>query len=287
MATNASNLRWRSRFSKEAVNSWDGDDHSVASFERNGKSIASCAKRQPWTLVLDGTAATAAASAVLSLQFTHVWFMAVASTLTVAFSLLTVWQHRRLKKLQALRHQQNQTRRTVHSIKQQNERLYRNLSSLDHSIDRFYKVQSDLTRIVGKQQSLQKLTATCQEYKQVNAAMRDKLQQRVATQIVQAVVGSDVNGDFSLTAAEMERLLVQLATIPGVNMDETLLRQQLAGDRSLAAILDLLRQVTAEPVNRTKVVLKTQRSIFTYQPDQLLLLKTKNQTTTLMERHEC
>jgi hypothetical protein len=299
----ASTLRWRSRTAKEAVNSWDGDD-SASQQESllDGKEdvhrhyysrLCSCfGFYQPtskYTICLDVTAAMAAASSIWSLQVTHTWFMVLASTLTVLFSLFVPWQRRRWKKLISLRHVHNETRLKVNRMWQQNERLYRNLTGLDQAVDRLHKIQSDLHKRVGDSNiSTNKLVDTCRQWRLVNARMRERLQQQVATQIVAAVCSSDEDADFSLSPVELERLILQLQTIPGVHMDEPLLRQQLvAGHRSLDAVLDLLRQVTAGPpkskttftsktafsgaggMTTSARTTKTERSVFRFDPQQL------------------
>jgi hypothetical protein len=273
--TNTGTLRWRARTSKEAFNSWDGGDDSASHQEsiksdKEGRRFFACYQRSykpKWTLCLDFMAAIAAASSVLSLQVTnsYQWLMVISCTLTVTFSLLVTWQRRRLADLVSVRRVQNETRVKANSLWQQNERLYRNLTNLDQSVDRIRKIQSDLSRIVGKEQletNLHHIMDTCQAWTRVNARIHEKLQQRVATQIVKAVVSSDSDHDFSLSPTEMERLIVQLQLIPGVNMNELLFRQQLvnthnndsvgvAEDRSLDAVLEILRQVTLPTTTRT------------------------------------
>jgi hypothetical protein len=300
----ASTLRWRSRTAKEAVNSWDGDE-SASQQESlltvDGKNsddvnrhyysrLCSCfGLYQPsskYTICLDVTAAIAAASSIWSLQVTHTWFMVLACTLTVLFSFVVPWQRRRLKKLVSLRHVHNETRLKVNRMWQQNERLYRNLTGLDQAVDRLHKIKSDLHKLVGDQNmSTARLVDTCQQWRLMNTRMREKLQQQVATQIVAAVCSSDEDADFSLSPVELERLILQLQTIPGVQMNESLLRQQLvAGHRSLDAVLTILRQVTAAPPKSktaststafsgaggmTTARTKTERSVFTFDPQQL------------------
>jgi hypothetical protein len=310
-SSTANTLRWRSRTAKEAVNSWDGDE-SVATLTADGKydnsrnysRLFGCfgyyyRPTSKWIICLDATAAIAAASSIVSLHVTNSLNMVVACTLTVLFSLIVPWQRRRLQKLISLRHVQNETRFKVNRMWQQNERLYRNLTGLDQKVDRLRKIKSDLSKLVGQQNvDTARLVDICQQWKHVNARIRDKLQQQVTTKIVSAVCSSDEDVNFSLSPSEMERLILQLQMIPGVQMDEALFRQQLVGDgddgqhRSLDAVLHILRQVTAVPSKVAIIVptafyggggiaatTKKERSVFTFDPQQL-----RNNASG---RHEC
>jgi hypothetical protein len=308
-SSTANTLRWRSRTVKEAVNSWDGDE-SVATLTADGKDENSrnysrflgCfgsyyRPTSKWIICLDATAAIAAASSVLSLQVTHSLNMVVACTLTVLFSLIVPWQRRRLQKLVSLRHVQNETRLKVNRMWQQNERLYRHLTGLDQQVDRLRKIKSDLNKLVGQQNvDTAKLVDICQQWKHVNARIREKLQQQVTTKIVAAVCSSDEDANFSLSPSEMERLILQLQMIPGVQMDESLFRQQLVDGegqhRSLDAVLHILRQVTAGPSKAATAITTTflgaggitattnkDRSVFSFDPQQI-----RNNASG---RHEC
>lgn len=300
----ASTLRWRSRTAKEAVNSWDGNDSASQQDSvfaaADGKDDAQrhySRRTSKWTICLDFAAAIAAAFSILSLKVTHSWFMVVACTLTFLFSLLVPWQCRRLQKLVSLRHVANETRLKVNRMWQQNERLYRNLTGLDQKVDRLHKIKADLNKLVGQQNvNTARLVDICQQWKHVNARIREKLLQQVTTKIVAAVCSSDKDANFSLSPSEMERLILQLQTIPGVQMDELLFRQQLMDGegqhRSLDAMLHILRQVTAAPSKRATAITtafsgtggitataKTERSVFTFDPQQL-----RNNASV---RHEC
>jgi hypothetical protein len=306
-SSTANTLRWRSRTTKEAVNSWDGDE-SVAALTVDGKdgnnrnySRFFCCfgyyyrPASKWTFCLDATAAIAAISSNLSLQVTHSWVMVLACTLTVLISLLVPWQRRRLQKLISLRHVQNETRLKVNRMWQQNERLYRHLTGLDQKVDRLRKIKADLNKLVGQQiVDTAKLVDICQQWKHVNARIREKLQQQVTTKIVAAVCSSDEDANFSLSPSEMERLILQLQMIPGVQMDESLFRQQLVDGegqhRSLDAVLHILRQVTAATSKAAPTTVfsgaggitattKKERSVFTFDPQQL-----RNNASG---RHEC
>jgi hypothetical protein len=308
-SSTANTLRWRSRTAKEAVNSWDGDE-SVATLTSDGKDdnnrnysrLFGCfgyyyRPTSKWTFCLDATAVIAAVTSNLSLQVTHSWIMVLACTLTVLFSFLVPWQRRRLQKLISLRHVQNETRLKANRMWQQNERLYRHLTGLDQKVDRLRKIKSDLNKLVGQQNvDTAKLVDICQQWKEVNARIREKLQQQVTTKIVAAVCSSDEDANFALSPSEMERLILQLQMIPGVQMDEPLFRQQLVdGDegqhRSLDAVLHMLRQVTATPsklaatttgfygAGSITATTKKERSVFTFDPQQL-----RNNASG---RHEC
>lgn len=286
MASNlntASSLRWRARVTKEAVLNDDDDSQYYSPGKpqnnRDAPSVTGdrwemieASKETPfsggyyqslWKILLNSVAATAvgcsvyAQTRVLSVMVTNttlqliLWFVIfISCTLTAVFSLLAVWQRGQLLKYGSIRALNNRLRATVRSLKQQNERLCRNLTLLDGSIDRLGHVENELALFTNNSASdAQRLVAVVKEHKQLQQELQDVVRQQVQEQILQAVLQTDSNRDCSLSAQELERLIVRLKRLPGVKVREDQLRSLLVrqsdarSNLPLTCILKLIRQV--------------------------------------------
>ena len=251
----AASLRWRSRISKEAVNQ---DDSSVYNAMEKGKAVEDYgldddnkgrnAAFRPanyfWSRLLTLLAAASSGCAVYVLEVDLSWYTAVASSLQIFLSIVLVYALRRIRRLGTVRQLVNYARQRVNSLKTQNERLYRQLNHLDGMQNRLESVQHDLTKLIGKNDPTRMVTAV-QRWRVVQQEMNAVLTQQVQQEIIRAVLETDRDANFELSAVELERLIVRLQAMPGVQLNETALRRQLEreDDRSIQAILRLIRRI--------------------------------------------
>jgi hypothetical protein len=305
----ASNLRWRARVTKEAVLDDDDDSYFYSPTKPTAPlTISPATPGDRWemvdtppsntgshrfwsTFLLDSIAATAVACSVYAqTQILNVsspvttlqWFWwlvsSFACTVTVAVSLLCVWQYRTLRTLGSLRHVHNQTRRTVRSLQQQNERVCRNLTVLDRTMDQLRQVEGDLMQYTNNTKGdVTRLVAVLHEYKAVQHQLQQLVQHQVQEQILRAVLETDRNHDYALTAPELERLLVRLKTIKGVDVVEDQLRALLVPQDdaewysvSLTSILQLLRKAGEDAAKTTTSGLDEEETVFRFCPRQLV-----------------
>lgn len=251
----AASLRWRSRISKEAVNH---DDSSLADAEKgkvvvedyglvgeNSKTRAGL--RSPstfWSRIYKILAAASSACSVYILEVDMSWFTAVCSSLNIFLSVILVWAVRRLRLLGTVRAQVQYARARVQSLATQNERLYRQLQHLDGLHGRLESVQHELQKLIGANDATRMVTAV-QRWRVVQLELHEILRQQVQQEIFKAVLDTDRDGNFVMSAQELERLIVRLKCLPGITLNEDALRLQLEmeDERSVQAILRLVRRI--------------------------------------------
>jgi hypothetical protein len=250
-------LRWRSRLSKEAVNQDDsrfdaekGKGGTVEDYGLGGKEKAlHLPMRQLWLSRLGTLLAMAASgSALYVLEVDMSWYSAVTSTLTIFLSLLFVYASRRLRRLGSVRHQVNYGRQRYNALRTQNERLYRQLQHLDGLQSRLETVQHEMSKLIGDPKDTTRMVQAVERWRVLQEQIHQVLRQDVQQEILQAVLLTDRDASFELSAQELERLIVRLKALPGIRLNEAAFRRQLEmeGERSLQAILRLIRRIVED-----------------------------------------
>lgn len=262
----AATLRWRSRFSKEAVNQ---DDSSIAVEKgkvvedyglEEGKSRKTLF-RPPgylWSRMLTILAAVCSGCSLYVLEVDMSWYSAITSSLNIFLSIVLVYAVRRTKRLGSVRHQVQYGRQRVQSLATQNERLYRQLNHLDGMQNRLQSVQHDLSKLIGSNDP-KRMVIAVERWRVVQKELNVVLQQQVQQEIIRAVLDTDQDANFEMTAQELERLILRLNNMPGIQLDEAALRQQLEmeDDRSLQAILRLIRRIMEDTSGDVEMASKT------------------------------
>jgi hypothetical protein len=249
-------LRWRSRISKEAVNQDDSrfdaekgkagggvtEDYGLGGKER----ALRLPMRQLWLSRL-GTllAMSASGSALCVLVVDKYWYSAITSTLTIFLSLLFVYASRRLRRLGSVRLQVNYGRQRYNALRTQNERLYRQLQHLDGLQSRLERIQHEMTKLIGDPKDTARMVQAVERWRVLQQQIHEVLRHDVQQEILQAVLLTDRDASFELSAPELERLIVRLKALPGIQLNEAAFRRQLEmeGERSLHAILRLIRRI--------------------------------------------
>lgn len=247
----AASLRWRSRLSKEAVNQ---DDSSAA---ENGKVIEDYGledskSRNPllrppshlWSRLMMIIAAVCSGCSLYVLEIDMSWYSAVTSSLNIFLSIILVYSLRRLRRIGSVRQQVNYGRQRVQSLATQNERLYRQLNHLDGMHSRLESVQHDLSKLIGSNDPKRMVTAV-QRWGVVQKELNLVLQQQIQQEVIKAVIDTDRDANFEMSAQELERLILRLQNMPGIRLNEGALRRQLEmeDDRSLKVVLRLIRRI--------------------------------------------
>ena len=159
------------------------------------------------------------------------WFIVIASALQIFLCFVLVYALRRRKRLgTSIRDHVQYGRRRVQSLRKQNERLYRQLHHLDGLQNHLNAVQHDLQKLVGphtSQAEMGRLLTAVQRWRVVQTELQHVLAAQVQHEILAAVLATDRDANFQLSAAEWERLLVRLQNMPGIRINETALRQEM------------------------------------------------------------
>lgn len=279
----AASLRWRSRISKEAVNQDDSsvlvamekgkaggvvvqEDYGLDDDNKSSRNAAFRPVNFFWSRIYTFLAAASTGCAIYVLEVDLSWYTAVASSLNIFLCLVLVYAVRRIRRLGTVRQHVQYARQRVQSLATQNERLYRQLHHLDGMHNRLESVQHDLTKLIGNNDPTRMVTAV-QRWRVVQNELNVLLTQQVQQEIIKAVLDTDQDENFELSAPELERLIVRLQNMPGIQLNDIALRRQLEreDDRSLQAILRLIRRILEDLVetnnnNNGEPMIKTNKS---------------------------
>lgn len=240
-------LRWRSHAAKTAMNyhtldgETTGDDDDD---EKSSKSLSQKGRLCCGAHVMDGVAATAVASSMVTWMATSNILARTASVSTFLFGPFAAFQRRKLRNLGALRKQQNQLRSEVNYLHQEKERLQRSLQRLDSNIVQIERMERELNRIAGSPHQVNRLLEVVYEQKKLHERMKKNLKKSILQDVLGALVKSDEDKNFIIHSREMEVLVVRFNMMQGVKFQEQNFRQLVGSDsQSLSNIMRLIRNL--------------------------------------------
>jgi hypothetical protein len=187
-------------------------------------------------------AAVAVTASVASIQFIDSTMVTMASSLTIFMIFVLLLQQRKLRKFGTFRHKHNELRRQVHYMHQERERLHRTMDRLDESVAEMHHIQQELHRI-SKNQNLDRLLAIVQEQKELQEKIRVKINQQIMQQILTIVVREDRDQNWTLRPTEIEKIIVRLGLLEGIEFNVTLFRQMLTEDPSVSTVMKIIRSL--------------------------------------------
>jgi hypothetical protein len=261
-------LRWRARVAKAATSAaMGGQQEGDGVFRKDSKDKGDgddahdgCfGTGMTW---LDGVAAGAVGSSLLSYQL-HSVLTKVAAVSTLALGPYAAYQKRKLRLLGGLRQQQNALRYSTNDFQLQNEVLHRKLTRLDSSVSNLEAVEQELALYAKDDTELRRLQHIVARQAEVHAAMRKCLQRQVVSDILEIVVGSDRDRDFSISAQESETMVLRMKALSGVRFNERNYRAHMAaGDRSISCVMKMIRELMMDDDDSN--------DIFTLSPQDLV-----------------
>lgn len=233
-------LRWRAHATKAAINYHTLDNH-----ESSDEKKESAPKRRCGTTVMDGVAATAVASSMVTWMVSSNILVKTASASTFLFGPLVAFQQRKLRNLGSLRTKQNQLREEVNYLYQEQERLQRSLQRLDSNVVQIEHMERELNRIAKSPHHVNRLLEVMHEQRELYEGIKENLKRSVLQNILSALVQSDADKNFIIHAREMEVLVVRLKLMDGVQFNEKRFRQLMgsSGSQSLSTIMMLIRSL--------------------------------------------
>ena len=124
--------------------------------------------------------------------------------------------------------------------------------------NRLESVRHDLSKLIGSNDPKRMVTAV-ERWRVVQKELNAVLQQQVQQEIIKAVIDTDQDANFEMSAQELERLILRLKNLPGIRLNEAALRRQLEmeDDRSLHAILRLIRRIMEDTSGDAEMASKT------------------------------
>lgn len=187
-------------------------------------------------------AALAIGSSVASIQFIDSVVVAIASSLTIFMVFILLLQRGNLRKLGTFRSQHNNLRRHVHYLRQERERLHRTLDRLDETVAELNHIPHELHKI-SNDKNVEKIMALIDEQREVQERIRESLNQKIMQNILDVVVGEDRDQDWVLRPTEIERIIVRIGFIEGIEFDEKRFRSMLTDNPSVSTVMKIIRSL--------------------------------------------
>lgn len=140
-----------------------------------------------------------------------------------------------------------------------------------------HSVEADLSRIANRSNAqVDQLVHTAHELREVQDEMKKTLRGDVLQDIMKAVFSSDRDRDFTMSAHEVDNLLLHLRNMPGIRFNEAKFRQVCAsriGEVKIHDVCEIARNLQDDGI-------PDDQRIFQFEP-QSVLRETRNvQLTT-------
>ena len=187
-------------------------------------------------------ATVAVAASAASIRFTESRMVNVASSMTIFLIFVLLLQQRKLKKHGTMVHHNNELRRQAHYLRQERERLHRTLDRLDERVAEMHHIPQELHK-ASKNQKVDQLIALVQEQQGLQEKIRQKTRQQIMQQILTIVVREDRDQNWTLKPTEIEKMIVRLGLVEGIEFNEARFRQLLTTDPSVTTVLKVIRSL--------------------------------------------
>jgi len=172
---------------------------------------------------------------------------------------------RKLRKYPTFREIHNMLRLRVNELKHENEELERFQEQLEGQASRLHAVEGELEHVASESGcNANQLMELVKENGEILREMQVTQERAVMTAVLQAIIQSDLNQDFSYSENEIEILILKLRAIPGVkNLNEARLRTELktAHSDSFIAAVQITKKIMRQNSLRMIRDCQSQRNI--------------------------
>jgi hypothetical protein len=163
-----------------------------------------------------------------------------ASVFVMIFGVLVGYQKTKLIALGDFRGQHGALKQKVHVFHDENVRLKASIDALAVQTAQLKQVEVALTEIAAASgQNTDALVAIVRENGQLQQEIIQKLQSEVTMQIMTAILQTDRDQNFILSAGEVNQLVMRLQNIPGVEFRESTLRRRVGADTGDLTLTDV------------------------------------------------
>jgi hypothetical protein len=154
-----------------------------------------------------------------------------ASCFVMLFGILVGYQKTKLVALGDFRGQHNALKSKVEQFHDENRRLKTSIDTLAVQTLQLKQVETKLDQIAtASGQKTDALVAIVQENGRLQREILQKLQSEVTMQIMTAILTTDRDQNFILSAGEVNQLVMRLQSIPGVEFHENAFRNRIGSD---------------------------------------------------------
>lgn len=116
------------------------------------------------------------------------------------------------------------------------------MDRLDENIAELHHVPQELHRI-SKNQNVDRLLAIVQEQKMLHEKIRQKINQQIMQQILTILVREDRDQSWTLRPTEVEKIIVRIGLVDGIEFNETLFRETLNHDPTVSNVMKIIRSL--------------------------------------------
>mmetsp|Transcript_25671 Transcript_25671/g.37809 ORF Transcript_25671/g.37809 Transcript_25671/m.37809 type:complete len:302 (+) Transcript_25671:268-1173(+) len=171
-----------------------------------------------------------------------------ASGIGVAVPVPVALQESKMAQEKSFRTALNNLRVDVDDFKFQNHMLTVNIEELKEKVDTLHEIEGTLQDITRQQGSdLESFLGLIEEDKRISTEMRNILQKRVLQDVITLVMESDSNGDFHLNDADIDRLVLGIRLIDGVEFNEDRFRQDVEDSNgSVGAVIKMIKHLISD-----------------------------------------
>lgn len=155
-------------------------------------------------------------------------FSYISSGLGLANSPAVVTRERQLTNADTFRAAMNGVREQASLLAGQNDLLSGEIDELQEDVDRMKEIESALSGLAETQGSqLNELMELIEENKQINRELREVLQNMILEDVIELVLDIDHDGSFTVENSEIDRLIVGIKLIDGVeSFDQPMFRDE-------------------------------------------------------------
>lgn len=183
---------------------------------------------------------------------------------------LVVAQKFKLQSLGDLRGQHNALRQKCNVFAGENNKLHSTITGMEGQMERLSDVEEGLSKIANQSGTqVNRLVEIVKENGELQIKVKKALERQVMQGIVDAVVTSDKDGNFTLSPKETEMLKLRLKNIDGINLNEQNFNKMIASDENELTVPDVMNMVR----NLLDDDIPRDRNVFTLDPESLLKSK--------------
>jgi len=158
------------------------------------------------------------------------------------------YQQRKLVDINALLGAHMTMKKEVDHYRAENERLEESIKELASTIQRLEEVEGALSEITKTQgQSVEDFAKQVEQNRKILKDMRKNLKTNVKQNLLSVLVRSDMDGDGSIDASEVENLIKRIQNVNGLNLNVENFRTAIVkSGGSLKSIMDIVKDMLTD-----------------------------------------
>uniref|UniRef100_A0A7S2JPR6 Uncharacterized protein n=1 Tax=Leptocylindrus danicus TaxID=163516 RepID=A0A7S2JPR6_9STRA len=177
--------------------------------------------------------------------------ISVPSALTLAWSILVVFQRKKLNEMQTFRDEMNKARHAVNDVQRENVRLKASVDKFAASEAKLAKTSQQLEEIASKSgKTVDQVTDATKMNEKLLQQLKEVIQGQVLQEVMRITLKSDRDKDYVLGVNELEILIVRMDLVAGIEFHEDRFRKWAAENApiTIKEILDVCRNLLDDTI---------------------------------------